>query len=86
MQRYIERWLQIEQRLADAAPTRPGPQMLIRVNAVFQELQAPFEATKPESRRKFLHCECACPPACPVHAAHRRPSSHADNYIFVRIF
>jgi hypothetical protein len=53
MQRYIERWLQIVQRLANAAPPRPGPQLLIQVDAVFQELQAPFEATKPEGRRNF---------------------------------
>jgi hypothetical protein len=54
MQRYIERWLQIVQRLADAAPPRPGPQLLIQVDAVFQELQAPFEAMKPEGRKNFL--------------------------------
>jgi hypothetical protein len=57
MQRYIERWLQIVQRLADASPPRPGPQLLMQVDAVFKETQAPFEATKPEGRRNFLNCE-----------------------------
>jgi len=53
MQRYIERWLQIVQRLADAAPPRPGPQLLIQVDSIFQELQAPFEAIKPKGRSNF---------------------------------
>jgi hypothetical protein len=61
MQRYIyiERWLQIVQRLADVSPPRPGPQLLMQVDAVFKETQAPFEATKPEGRRDFLNCERA---------------------------
>lgn len=65
MQRYIERWLQIVQRLADAAPPRPGPQLLIQVDAVFQELQAPFDAIKPEGRRNFPNC-APCPATPPL--------------------
>jgi hypothetical protein len=50
MQRYIERWLQIVQRLADASPPQPGPRLLMQMDAVqFKETQAPFEATKPEA-------------------------------------
>jgi hypothetical protein len=57
MQRYIERWLQIVQRLANASPSRPGPQLLMQVDAVFKETQAPFEATKPEGRCNSLNGE-----------------------------
>jgi hypothetical protein len=73
MQRYIERWLQIVQRLANAAPPRPGPQLLIQVDSVFQELQAPFEATKPEGRANFLNCKAACTSAAPLRTCSHPP-------------
>jgi hypothetical protein len=55
LQIYIERWLQIIQCLTDARPPRPGPQMLMQVDAIFEEMQAPFEKTKPHQRSNFLN-------------------------------
>lgn len=55
MQQYIERWLQIIQRLTGIEPPKPGAALLQKLDAQFIELQAPFAAYKSEGRKNFLN-------------------------------
>ena len=55
MQVYIEKWLQIIERTTGVKPPCPGAVILQRLDALFVELQRPFVACKPDSRRNFLN-------------------------------
>ena len=55
MQLYIEKWLQIIFRITGVAPPVPGPSLIAHLDRDFQELQRPFEANRPETRKNFLN-------------------------------
>ena len=55
LQVYIEKWLQIIQRTTGVVPPSPGAVLLQRLDALFLELQRPFDAHKAEKRRNFLN-------------------------------
>ena len=55
MQLYIEKWLQIIQRLTGIEPPKPGGQLLTSLDACFTELQQPFAACKASGRKNFLN-------------------------------
>ena len=55
MQQYIEKWLQIIQRITKVSPPKPGPQLIHQLDALFLELQKPFEACELQNRKNFLN-------------------------------
>lgn len=55
MQSYIEKWLQIIFRLTGMRPPVPGPCMLIHIDNMFMELQAPFDRIERGERKNFLN-------------------------------
>lgn len=55
MQMYIEKWLQIIQRLTGIEPPKPGAQLLNMLDQSFMELQEPFNVCKVEGRKNFLN-------------------------------
>ena len=56
MQMYIEKWLQIIHRLTGMRPPVPGPCMLVHIDNMFMELQAPFDRMIDRGTRKnFLN-------------------------------
>ena len=52
---YIERWLQIIQRITGIEPPKPGGQMLLALDDMFVELQRPFSQYKHPVRKNFLN-------------------------------
>jgi len=54
-QLYIEKWLQIIQRITGIEPPKPGSQLLCRLDDLFIELQTPFKNYKQEGRKNFLN-------------------------------
>jgi len=55
LQVYIEKWLQIIERCTGVMPPCPGPMVLNRLDAMFLDLQRPFNAHKVMGRRNFLN-------------------------------
>jgi hypothetical protein len=56
MQLYIEKWLQIIQRLTGIEPPKPGGMLLQKLDDMFIDLQRPFYACKDGTKRKnFLN-------------------------------
>ncbi len=55
MQQYIEKWLQIIQRITHVSPPTPGPMLVQQLDALFLELQRPFEACELPKRKNFLN-------------------------------
>ena len=55
MQLYIEKWLQIIQRITGIEPPKPGAKLLEMLDASFTELQQPFNHFKAEGRKNFLN-------------------------------
>jgi hypothetical protein len=55
MQLFIEKWLQIIQRITLIEPPKPGGQLLMRLDEMFQELQVPFANFKADKRKNFLN-------------------------------
>ena len=55
LQKHIERWLQILYRVTGVQPPCPGPLVLQQLDALFEELQRPFEATRDRGRKNFLN-------------------------------
>lgn len=55
LQQYIEKWLQIIQRITHVAPPTPGPMLVQQLDALFQELQRPFDACELPKRKNFLN-------------------------------
>ena len=55
LQLYIEKYLQIIQRVTGISPPVPGPQLLMALDSLFVDLQQPFEACKPSGRKNYLN-------------------------------
>ncbi|MAH41480.1 MAG: hypothetical protein CMO41_04455 [Verrucomicrobiales bacterium] len=55
MQLYIEKWLQIIQRVTGIEPPKPGNQLLMMLDHSFTELQQPFTHFKAQGRKNFLN-------------------------------
>ena len=55
LQLYIEKWLQIIQRITLIEPPKPGAMLLRQLDDMFQELQTPFLNYKSEQRKNFLN-------------------------------
>ena len=55
LQLYIEKWLQIIFRITQIQPPCPGPLVVQQLDALFQELQRPFDACKTPARKNFLN-------------------------------
>tara|TARA_Y100001972_G_scaffold96601_1_gene119211 strand:+ start:1653 stop:2660 length:1008 start_codon:yes stop_codon:yes gene_type:complete len=55
MQLYIEKWLQIIQRVTDIEPPKPGTQLLGMLDQAFTDLQQPFANFKSQGRKNFLN-------------------------------
>ena len=55
MQLYIEKWLQIIQRITLIEPPHPGGRLLTTLDDMFQELQTPFKNVKSTRRKNFLN-------------------------------
>ena len=55
MQMYIEKWLQIIQRITGIEPPKPGARLLMMLDEAFTELQEPFKHHKAASRKNFLN-------------------------------
>ena len=55
MQMWIEKWLQIIQRITLIEPPKAGGVLLMQLDSMFQELQAPFERFAPPNRKNFLN-------------------------------
>jgi len=55
MQLYIEKWLQIIQRITLIEPPKPGGRLLQMLDDMFQELQTPFANVKSTRRKNFLN-------------------------------
>ena len=55
LQLYIEKWLQIIQRITLIEPPHPGGRLLQTLDDMFRELQRPFNAHKSERRKNFLN-------------------------------
>mgnify|MGYP001164965766 CR=1 FL=1 len=55
MQLYIEKWLQIIQRVTNLEPPKPGCQLLNMLDQAFTELQQPFANFKTQGRKNFLN-------------------------------
>tara|TARA_B100000579_G_scaffold429400_1_gene441078 strand:+ start:2186 stop:3286 length:1101 start_codon:yes stop_codon:yes gene_type:complete len=54
-QLYIEKWLQIIQRITLIEPPKPGAMLLQALDDYFQELQTPFANFKAAGRKNFLN-------------------------------
>jgi hypothetical protein len=54
-QNWIERWLQIVHRVSGYTPPPPGPQLVQALDALFVEIQGPFEKHKPPTRTNMLN-------------------------------
>ena len=54
LQVYIEKWLQIIQRVTGVEPPKPGGQLMIKLDEMFLELQRPFAAVR-DVRKNFLN-------------------------------
>ena len=54
-QLYIEKWLQIIYRLTKICPPMPGPSLIQQLDALFLELQRPFDAYHAPGRKNFLN-------------------------------
>ena len=55
MQLYIEKWLQIIQRITGIEPPKPGAKLLEMLDMSFTELQQPFKNFKAQTRKNFLN-------------------------------
>ena len=55
MQVYIEKWLQIIQKVTGIEPPKPGNQLLNMLDQAFVELQEPFKYNKVMERKNFLN-------------------------------
>ena len=55
MQVYIEKWLQIIHRITKIQPPCPGIGVINQLDALFLELQRPFNAKKTPERKNFLN-------------------------------
>jgi hypothetical protein len=55
LQNYIEKWLQIIQRITGISPPRPGISLVQELDRLFLELQRPFDAHKTPDRKNFLN-------------------------------
>jgi len=55
MQPYIEKWLQICFRVTNIAPPVPGMQLCQQLDALFTDLQKPFDWCKGDKRKNFLN-------------------------------
>jgi hypothetical protein len=55
MQMYIEKWLQIVQRLTGVEPPKPGPLLTQQLDDMFLQLQTPFSMCKITGRKNFLN-------------------------------
>ena len=55
MQIYIEKWLQIIERITGVMPPCPGPMVLQQLDRLFTDLQRPFAQHKLAGRRNFLN-------------------------------
>jgi hypothetical protein len=55
MQLYIEKWLQIINRITGIMPPMPGPLLVRQLDALFLELQEPFRHFKAKGRKNFLN-------------------------------
>ncbi len=55
MQLYIEKWLQIIQRVTGIEPPKPGGRLLQMLDQAFTELQQPFKHFKAQGRKNFLN-------------------------------
>jgi len=55
MQLYIEKWLQIIFRVTKIAPPIPGSLLVNKLDAMFQDLQEPFNCFKVTERKNFLN-------------------------------
>jgi hypothetical protein len=55
MQLYIEKWLQIIQRVTGIEPPKPGARLLEMLDMSFTELQQPFKHNKSNGRKNFLN-------------------------------
>jgi len=55
MQQYIEKWLQIVRRVTRVSPPVPGPMLVQQLDALFLELQRPFDACELKHRKNFLN-------------------------------
>lgn len=54
-QMYIEKWLQIIQRITGIEPPKPGAQLLCQLDELFTALQEPFKHHKTQGRKNFLN-------------------------------
>ena len=54
-QLYIEKWLQIIQRVTGITPPLPGAVLIKQLDELFLELQRPFDAYCMEGRKNFLN-------------------------------
>jgi len=54
-QMYIEKWLQIIQRITGIEPPKPGAQLLCQLDELFTQLQEPFKHHKVQGRKNFLN-------------------------------
>lgn len=55
MQLYIEKWLQIIQRVTGIEPPKPGAKLLEMLDMSFTDLQQPFKHFKLQGRKNFLN-------------------------------
>ena len=55
MQLYIEKWLQIIQRITGIEPPKPGGQLFAQLDSMFTDLQRPFTSARGEERKNFLN-------------------------------
>lgn len=55
MQLYIEKWLQIIQRVTGIEPPKPGGKLLDMLDQAFSDLQEPFTHFKADGRKNFLN-------------------------------
>jgi hypothetical protein len=55
MQLYIEKWLQIIFRVTRIAPPIPGSMLVQKLDAMFQDLQEPFNCFRVAERKNFLN-------------------------------
>ena len=55
MQLYIEKWLQIIQRVTGVHPPMPGPLLIQQLDDLFLQLQVPFDDFRMKGRKNFLN-------------------------------
>ena len=84
-QTYIEKWMQIAFAVLGLPPPYFSQQLIWRMDEVFQSLQEPFTAAKPDGRTNFLNynytpsaasSSCSVRPstACSFRSSSRRPN------------